>query len=176
MGPQLIQIQFGLSASNASFAVGVVSVVAATAGNIFGGSFIAWRNYNGVQTAGFCVVIAMLAVPFTFMFLLGCDEAPVVGFERNVPGDLGLQATCNRDCMRNDHHPDLVCINDVTYFSLCHAGCVGQEYSDQVADPRSMLHHVGANASLSCSCVDGDVITVQAGCCKGKGCNHLIPF
>ena len=83
--PQIVQEQFGLSAGFTSMVFGGSIVLGATTGIVAGGWFVRWRGYGGVETARFCLVAALLAVPLSFCFLaMGC------------PGD-GVLATSSAD-------------------------------------------------------------------------------
>ena len=73
--PAIIESQFGLSPAQTSIVFGLTLVLGATAGIAGGGWFCAWRKYDGVQTARFCMIAAGISVPFCLAFLLmGCEK------------------------------------------------------------------------------------------------------
>ena len=62
----------------------------------------------------------------------------VVNFP-NHSSDPSLYDTCNQDCKCNTAFPSFVCDqqDQTTYFSQCHAGCLGGELNDPT-DPKSV--------------------------------------
>lgn len=72
--PQIIQAQFGITPGLTSIIFGVTLVIGAVSGIVFGGWFVKWRNYDGVETARFCFISACVSLPLSFAFLLlGCQ-------------------------------------------------------------------------------------------------------
>jgi len=133
--PQIIEAQFGLSAAQTSILFGLVLVVGATSGILIGGWYVSWRKLDGVQTAKFCMVVALISIPFGFSFLLmGCERPQVTNLSENQVRhvsslsqngtlDALLTETCNRGCACNQEQADLVCINGQTFYNMCYAGC-----------------------------------------------------
>jgi len=82
--PQIIQAQFGITPGLTSIIFGVTIVIGAVSGIAFGGWFVKWRNYDGVQTARFCFIIACVSLPLSFSFLLlGCPGNTVFPAEED---------------------------------------------------------------------------------------------
>jgi len=203
--PQIIEAQFGLSPAQTSIVFGLTIVVGATSGIVAGGWFVSWRKYDGVETARFCWIAALLALPFTFSFLLmGCSEKPEVSnldlqLTRNLEAALSygngtvnalLTETCNAGCLCSETEPDLVCIDGQTFYSSCYAGCsLVEEMSNgtEVAlmsstDLSALLleeEDGTAQVSIQCSCAQGteSLADIKPGYCKDpKKCGKELIF
>jgi hypothetical protein len=133
--PQIIEAQFGLSAAQTSILFGLVLVVGATSGILIGGWYVSWKKLDGVQTAKFCMIAALISIPFGFSFLLmGCERPQVANLSEAQVRDVSslsqngtlnalLTETCNQGCVCNQEQADLVCINGQTFYNMCYAGC-----------------------------------------------------
>mmetsp|Transcript_13547 Transcript_13547/g.25937 ORF Transcript_13547/g.25937 Transcript_13547/m.25937 type:complete len:638 (-) Transcript_13547:339-2252(-) len=181
--PAIIESQFGLSPAQTSIVFGLTIVLGATAGIAGGGWFCAWRKYDGVQTARFCMIAAGISVPFCLAFLLmGCEKPGenvsslmldnVRNLDAIIQSESGaldglLNETCNAGCGCNEKAGDLVCINGQTFYNMCYAGC-SMEANESQFDL----------GSIRCSCVIDAEQSITPGYCKDpKNCTKsLIPF
>jgi len=177
--PQIIEAQFGITAAQTSILFGLVLVLGATSGILLGGWYVSWRKLDGVQTARFCMIAALLAIPFGFSFLLmGCERPQVANLSQDQLKDLSslsqngtlnalLTETCNQGCLCNEAQADLVCINGQTFYNMCYAGCsLGENPSNGTSEMDDIDPILSQNIQCSCATPSSNNIEVTPGYCK----------
>ncbi|XP_061844829.1 solute carrier organic anion transporter family member 1A2 [Colius striatus] len=130
--PKYLEQQFGTSASNAIFLIGVYSLPVICVGYFFGGLFMKKFKINIYQAANIAFWLSLLEYLLYFTaYWTVCDTSPVAGLTISYEGiqqtsyeESTLLADCNRDCDCPVKIWDPVCGNNgITYVSPCLAGC-----------------------------------------------------
>lgn len=145
-GTKYIEEVYSLDAGTAAIAIGAVAVLAGAVGQTVGGVWIGKTNPSVKKQLLFGTCSLFLSLIFSFLVFYHCDETPFAGatikyetiFGR--PGevdytddDINLSdfsmANMNHTCLTGQVCPcsleifDPVCVNGVSFFSPCHAGC-----------------------------------------------------
>ncbi|KFQ19028.1 Solute carrier organic anion transporter family member 1A2, partial [Merops nubicus] len=130
--PKYLEQQFGKSASDAIFLIGVYNLPIICVGYFFGGLFMKKFKINIYQAAHIAFWVSLLEYLLYFAaFWTVCDSSPVAGLTVSYEGieqvsyaENTLLAGCNRDCDCPLKIWDPVCGNNgITYVSPCLAGC-----------------------------------------------------
>ncbi|XP_017936303.1 solute carrier organic anion transporter family member 1A2 isoform X3 [Manacus vitellinus] len=130
--PKYLEQQFGKSASDAIFLIGVYNLPVLCVGYFSGGLFMKKFKINIYQAANIAFWVSLLEYLLYFAaYWTVCDTAPVAGLTVSYEGieqvsyaENTLLADCNRDCDCSLKIWDPVCGNNgVTYVSPCLAGC-----------------------------------------------------
>ncbi|XP_017679480.1 PREDICTED: solute carrier organic anion transporter family member 1A2 isoform X2 [Lepidothrix coronata] len=130
--PKYLEQQFGKSASDAIFLIGVYNLPVLCVGYFSGGLFMKKFKINIYQAANIAFWVSLLEYLLYFAaYWTVCDTAPVAGLTVSYEGieqvsyaENTLLADCNRDCDCSLKIWDPVCGNNgITYVSPCLAGC-----------------------------------------------------
>ncbi|KFQ71055.1 Solute carrier organic anion transporter family member 1A2, partial [Phaethon lepturus] len=130
--PKYLEQQFGKSASDAIFLIGVYNLPVICVGYFFGGLFMKKFKINIYQAANIAFWVSLLEYLLYFAaYWTVCDTSPVAGLTVSYEGieqvsyaENTLLAGCNRDCDCPLKIWDPVCGNNgITYVSPCLAGC-----------------------------------------------------
>uniref|UniRef100_A0A8B9J3I4 Solute carrier organic anion transporter family member n=1 Tax=Amazona collaria TaxID=241587 RepID=A0A8B9J3I4_9PSIT len=130
--PKYVEQQFGKSASDAIFLIGVYNLPVICVGYFFGGLFMKKFKTNIYQAAKIAFWVSLLEYLLYFgAYWTICDTSPVAGLTVSYEGieqvsyeESTLLAGCNRDCDCPLTIWDPVCGNNgITYVSSCLAGC-----------------------------------------------------
>ncbi|XP_027518394.1 solute carrier organic anion transporter family member 1A2-like isoform X2 [Corapipo altera] len=130
--PKYLEQQFGKSASDAIFLIGVYNLPVLCVGYFSGGLFMKKFKINIYQAANIAFWVSLLEYLLYFAaYWTVCDTAPVAGLTVSYEGieqvsytENTLLAGCNRDCDCSLKTWDPVCGNNgITYVSPCLAGC-----------------------------------------------------
>ncbi|XP_030335230.1 solute carrier organic anion transporter family member 1A2-like isoform X1 [Strigops habroptila] len=130
--PKYVEQQFGKSASDAIFLIGVYNLPVVCVGYFFGGLFMKKFKINIYQAAKIAFWVSLLEYLLYFgTYWTICDTSPVAGLTTSYEGieqvsyaESTLLADCNRDCDCPFKIWDPVCGNNgITYVSPCLAGC-----------------------------------------------------
>ncbi|XP_033918951.1 solute carrier organic anion transporter family member 1A2-like [Melopsittacus undulatus] len=130
--PKYMEQQFGKSASDAIFLIGVYNLPVICVGYFFGGLFMKKLKINIYQAAKIAFWVSLLEYLLYFgTYWTVCDTSPVAGLTVSYEGieqvsytESTLLAGCNRDCDCPLKIWDPVCGNNrITYVSPCLAGC-----------------------------------------------------
>ncbi|XP_054666615.1 solute carrier organic anion transporter family member 1A2-like isoform X4 [Grus americana] len=130
--PKYLEQQFGKSAADAIFLIGVYNLPVICVGYFFGGLFMKKFKINIYQAANIAFWVSLLEYLLYFAaFWTVCDTSPVAGLTVSYEGieqvsyaENTLLAGCNRDCDCPLKTWDPVCGNNgITYVSPCLAGC-----------------------------------------------------
>ncbi|XP_052646633.1 LOW QUALITY PROTEIN: solute carrier organic anion transporter family member 1A2-like [Harpia harpyja] len=130
--PKYLEQQFGKSASDAIFLIGVYNLPVICIGYFFGGLFMKKFKINIYQAANIAFWVSLLEYLLYFAaYWTVCDTSPIAGLTVSYEGieqvsyaENTLLAGCNRDCDCPLKIWDPVCGNDgITYVSPCLAGC-----------------------------------------------------
>uniref|UniRef100_A0A8C0FAH2 Solute carrier organic anion transporter family member n=1 Tax=Bubo bubo TaxID=30461 RepID=A0A8C0FAH2_BUBBB len=129
--PKYLEQQFGKSASDAIFLIGVYNLPIICVGYFFGGLFMKKLKINIYQAANIAFWVSLLDYLLYFAaYWTVCDTSQVAGLTASYEGyqvsyaENTLLAGCNRDCDCPLKIWDPVCGNNgITYVSPCLAGC-----------------------------------------------------
>ncbi|XP_009862882.1 PREDICTED: solute carrier organic anion transporter family member 1A2 [Apaloderma vittatum] len=130
--PKYLEQQFGKSASDAIFLIGVYNLPIICVGYLFGGLFMKKLKINTYQAAKIAFWISLLEYLIYFScFWTVCDNSSVAGLTVSYEGikqvsyaEDTLLADCNRDCDCPLKTWDPICANNgISYVSPCLAGC-----------------------------------------------------
>uniref|UniRef100_A0A8D0FQZ4 Solute carrier organic anion transporter family member n=1 Tax=Strix occidentalis caurina TaxID=311401 RepID=A0A8D0FQZ4_STROC len=129
--PKYLEQQFGKSASDAIFLIGVYNLPIICVGYFFGGLFMKKLKINIYQAANIAFWVSLLDYLLYFAaYWTVCDTSQVAGLTVSYEGyqvsyaENTLLAGCNRDCDCPLKIWDPVCGNNgITYVSPCLAGC-----------------------------------------------------
>ncbi|NXC39454.1 SO1A2 protein, partial [Penelope pileata] len=130
--PKYLEQQYGKSAADAIFLIGMYNLPVICLGYFFGGLFMKKFKINIYQAAHIAFWVSSLDYLLYFSaFWTVCDTAPVAGLTVSYEGinqvsyaENTLLADCNRDCNCTLKIWDPVCANNgITYVSPCLAGC-----------------------------------------------------
>uniref|UniRef100_A0A8B9S7L4 Solute carrier organic anion transporter family member n=1 Tax=Apteryx owenii TaxID=8824 RepID=A0A8B9S7L4_APTOW len=130
--PKYLEQQFGKSASDAIFLIGVYNLPVICIGYFFGGLFMKKFKTNTSQAATMAFWISLLEYLLYFAaYWTICDTSPVAGLTVSYEGieqvsyaENTLLAGCNSNCNCTLKVWDPVCgDNGIAYVSPCLAGC-----------------------------------------------------
>ncbi|KAK3087002.1 hypothetical protein FSP39_000238 [Pinctada imbricata] len=177
--PKFIEAQFSLQSSMAAQFVGYAAIPAGGGGTFLGGYLVKKFNLRVRGIIRLCLGVTIPCVFFCLVFLVHCDNVPFAGVNIKYgehPSNATLRflgefetSRCNNDCdCAVDNYMPVCGIDNVMYYSPCHAGC---RISDTQKDPE---------VYNNCSCVTHDTNVKQEymateGKCKGA-CNLLPLF
>uniref|UniRef100_G1NLJ6 Solute carrier organic anion transporter family member n=1 Tax=Meleagris gallopavo TaxID=9103 RepID=G1NLJ6_MELGA len=177
--PKYLEQQFGKSASDAIFLIGVYNIPIICLGYFFGGLFMKKFKINTYQAAHIACWVTFLDYLLYFTaFWTICDTSPVAGLTVSYEGidqlsyaENTLLADCNRDCNCTLKVWDPVCANNgITYVSSCLAGCKASTGT-------------GKNVVFeNCTCVAASEFPFQNAsavlgqCDKGKNCDKMLQY
>ncbi|XP_062990860.1 solute carrier organic anion transporter family member 1A2 isoform X2 [Elgaria multicarinata webbii] len=177
--PKYLEQQYGISASDAIFLIGVYNLPIICVGYFFGGLMMKKFKISTYKAAhiGFWSSIIEYLIYFT-AFLMICKNASVAGLTVSYEGmdhvsygETNLHADCNRGCGCSTKLWDPVCgDNGITYVSACLAGC---EVSNGTGK-----HTVLGN----CSCISapgfpsGNGSAVLGQCNREENCGMMMQY
>ncbi|XP_074839828.1 solute carrier organic anion transporter family member 1A2-like isoform X2 [Carettochelys insculpta] len=177
--PKYLEQQYGKSASQALYLLGVYSLPIISAGYFLGGLLMKKFKINTFQAANiaFWISLTEYLIFFTAFYTV-CENVPVAGLTVSYEGieqlsymETSLISDCNNDCDCSTKVWDPVCgENGITYISPCLAGCR--------ASDGTRKHTVFEN----CTCVaasgfsSGNVSAVLGQCEKGAECDMMLTY
>ncbi|XP_041465437.1 solute carrier organic anion transporter family member 4A1-like isoform X2 [Lytechinus variegatus] len=171
-GPKFFESQLNISAGDASYDIGIISVSAGIVGSLISGVLMKRLNLSVRGLLKLSVICAVVSLLSQFVFLFPCPDIPFAGVTvpyGNGQGTLNstnISAPCHGSCACSDTFDPVCGEDDILYYSACHAGCSAQE---QTLD--------GKIQYMNCSCVsnpaypNGDSFvsgTVERGRCSQK--------
>uniref|UniRef100_A0A8C2Y5W9 Solute carrier organic anion transporter family member n=1 Tax=Coturnix japonica TaxID=93934 RepID=A0A8C2Y5W9_COTJA len=177
--PKYLEQQFGKSASDAIFLIGVYNIPIICLGYFFGGLFMKKFKINTYQAAHIACWVTFLDYLLYFIaFWTICDTSPVAGLTVSYEGldqlsyaENTLLADCNRDCDCTLKVWDPVCANNgITYVSSCLAGCKAS-----TGTGKSVVFE-------NCTCVAASEFPFQNAsavlgqCDKGENCDKMLQY
>ncbi|XP_057283934.1 solute carrier organic anion transporter family member 1A2-like isoform X1 [Pezoporus wallicus] len=177
--PKYVEQQFGKSASDAIFLIGVYNLPVICVGYFFGGLFMKKFKINIYLAAKIAFWVSLLEYLLYFgAYWTICDTSPVAGLTISYEGieqvsytESTLLAGCNRDCDCPLKIWDPVCGNNgITYMSPCLAGCKSSRGTG-----KSMVFE-------NCTCVaasgfSSQNISATLGQCDGEGnCEKMLHY
>ncbi|XP_074124975.1 solute carrier organic anion transporter family member 1A2 isoform X2 [Sminthopsis crassicaudata] len=124
--------QYGISASEAIFLMGIYNLPPICFGYLAGGFIMKKFKINMKQAAYIAFGLSLLDYFLNMLcFLIVCDNSPVAGLTASYEGtqqneymERNVLADCNIDCNCQDKIWDPVCgDNNFSYMSACLAGC-----------------------------------------------------
>ncbi|XP_032077343.1 solute carrier organic anion transporter family member 1A2 isoform X3 [Thamnophis elegans] len=177
--PKYLEQQYGISASDAIFYIGVYNLPIICAGYFFGGLMMKKFKINMYQAAhvGFWSSLIEYLIYFS-AFAMFCKNSSVAGLSVSYKGieevsytDAYLYADCNRHCNCSTKTWDPVCgENGMTYVSSCLAGC-------------GVSNGTGKNTVLTnCSCISapeflwGNGSALPGQCKREKTCDTMLHY
>ncbi|XP_040518312.1 solute carrier organic anion transporter family member 1A2 [Gallus gallus] len=177
--PKYLEQQFGKSASDAIFLIGVYNLPIICLGYFFGGLFMKKFKINTYQAAHIACWVTFLDYLLYFSaFWTICDTSPVAGLTVSYEGidqlsyaENTLLADCNRDCDCTLKVWDPVCANNgITYVSSCLAGCKAS-----TGTGKSVVFE-------NCTCVAAaefpfqNTSAILGQCDKGGNCDKMLQY
>lgn len=127
-----VEQQYGQSASQANFLLGIITIPTMASGMFLGGYLIKKLKLTMVGIGKFAFFTCFVS----FIFLLSyypliCENKAVAGLTLTYDGITPVEShveiplsSCNSDCSCKDHQWEPICgENGVTYISPCLAGC-----------------------------------------------------
>ncbi|XP_025891337.1 solute carrier organic anion transporter family member 1A2-like [Nothoprocta perdicaria] len=177
--PKYLEQQFGKSASDAIFSIGIYNLPVVCIGYFFGGLFMKKFKTNTFQAANIAFWISLSGYLLYFStYWTICDASPVAGLTVSYEGrehvsytENTLLAGCNNDCNCALKIWDPVCgDNGVTYVSPCLAGCK--------ASTGTGKHMVFEN----CTCIAAsgfssqNVSAILGQCDKEENCDKMLHY
>ncbi|XP_072509653.1 solute carrier organic anion transporter family member 1A2 [Notamacropus eugenii] len=130
--PKYMEQQYGISASEAIFLMGIYNLPPVCFGYLAGGFIMKKFKINVKQAAYVAFCISLLDYLLNMLhFLTVCDNSPIAGLtvsyeglQQNVYMERNVLSDCNIDCHCRDKIWDPVCgDNNLSYMSACLAGC-----------------------------------------------------
>ncbi|EDO36636.1 predicted protein, partial [Nematostella vectensis] len=129
--PKFMEAQFRMTASDASFYAGIITVPGGVLGMLVGGLLVKKMNWTCGKTIKACIFIATVAFLFTSILLFGCQNREFMGITRPYMNSTKLggsmDAPCNLGCRCRAEVYAPLCTEDdqMTYYSACFAGSTG---------------------------------------------------
>ncbi|XP_070610432.1 solute carrier organic anion transporter family member 1A2 isoform X2 [Erythrolamprus reginae] len=177
--PKYLEQQYGISASDAIFYIGVYNLPIICAGYFFGGLMMKKFKINTYQAAHIAFWSSLIEYLIYFSaFAMFCKNSSVAGLSVSYKGieevsytDAYLYTDCNRHCNCSTKTWDPVCgENGITYVSSCLAGC-------------GTSNGTGKDIVLTnCSCISGPEFPWGNGsalpgqCHRGKTCDTMLHY
>ncbi|XP_063785483.1 solute carrier organic anion transporter family member 1A2-like isoform X2 [Pseudophryne corroboree] len=171
--PKFLEQQYGISASEAIFLIGVTTLPVIGVGYFLGGFFMKRFKITTLMSArfGFCTLITEYLL-YLLAFSMTCKNAAVAGLTVSYDGVEqvsyvgNLSADCNMNCGCPSDVWDPVCgDNGVAYVSACLAGCSSSTGSEQ-----NVIFQ-------NCSCVFSPNMTAVLGQCpREERCNTMLVY
>nr|XP_035975077.1 solute carrier organic anion transporter family member 1A2 isoform X3 [Halichoerus grypus]XP_035975078.1 solute carrier organic anion transporter family member 1A2 isoform X3 [Halichoerus grypus] len=173
--PKYLEQQYGKSASDAIFLIGIYNLPPICIGYITGGLIMKKFKITVKQAAHIGCWLSLIEYLLHLLcFLMICDNSSVAGITTTYKGmqqDLyvgnTILADCNRDCNCPTKTWDPVCGNNgVSYMSACLAGC-----ETSVGTGINMVFQ-------NCSCIQtsGNSSAVLGLCDKGYDCSMMLQY
>uniref|UniRef100_A0A8B9PG23 Solute carrier organic anion transporter family member n=1 Tax=Apteryx owenii TaxID=8824 RepID=A0A8B9PG23_APTOW len=177
--PKYLEQQFGKSASDAIFLIGVYNLPVICIGYFFGGLFMKKFKTNTSQAATMAFWISLLEYLLYFAaYWTICDTSPVAGLTVSYEGieqvsyaENTLLAGCNSNCNCTLKVWDPVCgDNGIAYVSPCLAGCKASRGTGK--------HMVFEN----CTCVAAseflsqNVSAILGQCDREENCDKMLHY
>ncbi|XP_058848824.1 solute carrier organic anion transporter family member 4C1-like isoform X1 [Acipenser ruthenus] len=163
---KFIENQYGKTASISSLIAGCVIIPGAAIGQVLGGLVVSKFKMKCKQTIRLAIATSFASLMFSACYVLAkCDNPEFAGIsvENGATGNLSAPCNANYNCDRSHYNP--VCgVNNVQYFSPCHAGC-----KDHVLLSKTEVYY-------NCSCIEDTHNTSESKAYSGKCatmCNKL---
>ncbi|KAL1484173.1 hypothetical protein MTO96_011525 [Rhipicephalus appendiculatus] len=144
---------FGISSSQASTLLGIVSVPSACGGTLLGGYAVTKLNLKSSTIVRYCVVLSFVPWFTLFVFMHSCpsNQSALVNItawrEHRTLSFGDLRHSCNAYCNCSGVGYDPVCGSDnFTYYSPCVAGC------------GNAMHFKKTKLYSQCTCVHGPTL------------------
>nr|XP_047902757.1 solute carrier organic anion transporter family member 1A2 isoform X4 [Anser cygnoides]XP_047902758.1 solute carrier organic anion transporter family member 1A2 isoform X4 [Anser cygnoides] len=177
--PKYLEQQFGKSASDAIFLIGIYNLPVICVGYFFGGLFMKKFKINIYHAAHIAFWVSLLEYLLYFAaYWTVCDTSPVAGLTVSYEGieqvsyaESTVLAGCNRDCDCALKIWDPVCgKNGITYVSPCLAGCKASRGTG-----KSVVFE-------NCTCVAASEFSYQNAsailgqCDRGESCDKMLHY
>lgn len=123
-----LETQFFIPAWKANVLLGVMNIVAASAGTVTGGFIVTKRKLSPLSCVKMLLLVGCLSLAQNCLgFVFGCSNAEISGFNApsRVLNNTNITCTSMCGCDSNTYFP--VCVSDMNYMSPCHAGCQHQD-------------------------------------------------
>ncbi|XP_074651189.1 solute carrier organic anion transporter family member 74D-like [Tubulanus polymorphus] len=163
--PKYLEVQFHTTTQTANLITGLsmaltVSIFLAVSGVLT--TYV--RCTLRTKAIASTVLTIIVAILFACLTLLKCDQTTIDGIQLKQfavkPEITNLTKSCNENCQCNTAFFHPTCVDDVTYYSPCFAGC------SESTDSNSKVYN-------NCSCRQNG--TVEPGICDSR-CNQLTPY
>ncbi|XP_054753686.2 solute carrier organic anion transporter family member 4A1-like [Lytechinus pictus] len=130
--PKFLESQFSLSSSWAALLVGFTVIPAAVGGSIIGGYVVKKFNLKFQGMIKWCLLVLTISFFFLGAFIISCPNPNIAGVTVEY-GEIDvdvtsrgteLEHTCNGDCFCDSMFQPICGVDNIIYYSACHAGCV----------------------------------------------------
>ncbi|XP_071941606.1 solute carrier organic anion transporter family member 4C1-like isoform X2 [Antedon mediterranea] len=129
--PKFLETQYGTTSSKANIMTGAI-IPPAALGIALGGFIVRRYKFTLEKCTRFAFIMSTITLMFLFtLFFVKCDNQEFANISLNKDSSTNISScfgSCN--CHDTDYQP--ICgVDDVTYFSACHAGCGNHRYSNE---------------------------------------------
>nr|XP_025039524.1 solute carrier organic anion transporter family member 1A2 [Pelodiscus sinensis]XP_025039525.1 solute carrier organic anion transporter family member 1A2 [Pelodiscus sinensis]XP_025039526.1 solute carrier organic anion transporter family member 1A2 [Pelodiscus sinensis]XP_025039527.1 solute carrier organic anion transporter family member 1A2 [Pelodiscus sinensis] len=175
--PKYVEQQYGKSASQAIFLIGVYNLPVICIGYFLGGYLMKKFKINTNQAANIAFWISLIEYLIFFAaYFTVCDNSPVAGLTVSYEGkeqvsymEKTLLSDCNSDCDCSIKVWDPVCgQNGITYVSPCLAGCKASDGKYTVFENCTCIAASGFSS--------GNVSAVLGQCDKDANCDMMLHY
>ncbi|XP_045187435.2 solute carrier organic anion transporter family member 4A1-like isoform X2 [Mercenaria mercenaria] len=165
-GAKLIQEKFNVDITWAGTVMGIITIPGSGGGMLLGGYLVKKFQLKCRGIIRMCAGFMLAAFCFGPFLLAHCSSDPFAGLDHAYiveKSASGLVSSCNLDCGCSTEGFEPVCVQDVVYFSPCHAGCLSIDTQNGVKD------------YFNCSCLTSTTMTnytsdysMTPGLCSGR--------
>ncbi|XP_072029799.1 solute carrier organic anion transporter family member 4A1-like isoform X2 [Amphiura filiformis] len=146
--PKFLESQFNLTASWASIVVGLTVIPAAVFGSIIGGWVVKHFQLRFKGMVRFCLAVIFVSFLCMGAFFVACPNPNFAGITVEYgdemlahQGKMNTSDACNKNCGCMDNFEPVCGVDNIMYFSACHAGCTVKPEDD------------GSQGYYNCSCI-----------------------
>ncbi|XP_060592764.1 solute carrier organic anion transporter family member 4A1-like isoform X2 [Ruditapes philippinarum] len=143
-GAKLIQEKFNVDITWAGTVMGIITIPGSGGGMLLGGYLVKKFKLKCRGIIRVCAGFMLAAFCFGPFMLAHCPSDPLAGLDHPYTVEKstsGLVSSCNTDCGCTTEGFEPVCVEDIVYFSPCHAGCLSSDTQN------------GVKSYFNCSCV-----------------------
>ncbi|XP_029472409.1 solute carrier organic anion transporter family member 1A2 [Rhinatrema bivittatum] len=177
--PKYIEVQYGKSASEAIFLIGVYNLPVICIGYFLGGLYMKKFKVTTLQAANIGLVTSLVEYLIFFLaYSMVCTNSAVAGLTVSYEGHEqvfyldALKSDCNLDCTCLTSTWDPVCgDNGISYVSACLAGCDSSTMTGQNTVFKNCSCILKAPASLY-----GNVSAVPGQCQREESCDTMLLY
>nr|XP_039271213.1 solute carrier organic anion transporter family member 4A1-like [Styela clava] len=163
-GAKFLESVFGLSAFHSSVLYGVTAIFAAVGAQVSSGVIISKFSLSVTGILKLMICCGIFSALCSLGFFVHCPDINFAGGTVPYINETIMyspESSCNEICGCSTDHYEPVCLDGITYFSPCFAGCTTQ---------------INDTAFTDCSCLPRSDSIVSNDTCDSAACNLLLPF